>query len=122
VSRLVNFGLGEICDRISILALKLLHAEEKKIDVSHFRNERATLMTKVLARDGGRWIEYFTDLAAVNAALWSAEDALRELRSADLANENAARTAFRIQALNDKRAELITQINSFSGEKTQEKV
>ena len=126
MSRLINFGLGEVCDRLSILALKILHGEQKGADVGHFRNERAALMVKLLTRDGGRWIEFHTDLAAVNAAIWQAEDEIRGRREA-LAHEQdegvvaehhyqAGALGLRIATLNDKRAELVRQINTFVGE------
>lgn len=133
MSRLINFGLGEICDRISILALKILHGEGKSVDVQHFRQERAALMVKVVTRENGRWIEYFTDLAAVNAAIWYAEDMIRGRREAitrcedegELAEHHyqAGALGLQIATLNDKRAQLIQQINAFVGDdKAVEKV
>jgi len=132
MSRLVNFGLGEICDRVSILALKILYGEEKSVDVQHFRQERAALMVKIVTRDGGRWLEWFSDLAAVNAAIWQAEDEIRgrahaishEQDEAVLAEHHyqAGSLGMRIAKLNDKRAALVSQINEFVGEKQAEKV
>jgi hypothetical protein len=133
MSRLVNFGLGEVCDRVSILALKILYGESKSVDVQHFRNERAALMVKVLTRDGGRWIEYYSDLAAVNAAIWQAEEMIRGRREAITHTEDEGELAahhyqagalgLQIATLNDRRAALIQQINGFVGDdKAVEKV
>jgi hypothetical protein len=132
VTRLINFGLGEVCDRLSILALKILYGEEKKLDVAHFKHERVALLPKLIARDNGRWLEHYSDLAAVNAALWHCEDHIRGRREA-IAKEKdegvvaehrhaAGVLGLQIATLNDRRAALIQQINEFVGDKVQEKV
>lgn len=122
MSRLVNFGLGEICDRLSILALKIRHAGDK--DVSHFKNERAALQVKLVTHEPGRWLEHFVELSTVNAMLWYAEDALRAHRDAGPAAEprDVVECAFAIQELNDERAVLIAHINALVGDKAPEKV
>jgi hypothetical protein len=140
--RLVNFGAGEIGDRLSILALKILYGREGNQAVTHFEKERAVLLTKIAARTlGGSWFEYYTELATVNAAIWQNEDKLRQLRkeaaiwdkpdstgltgAEDLKRLTpvALLTAFRSQELNDRRAELIELINKVAGDgETREKL
>jgi hypothetical protein len=124
MTRLVNFGLGEICDRLTILGLKILYGEEKQLDVAHFRNERTTLVIKLLTASTGKWIEAYADLAAVNAALWHAEADLRGYaKNRTTAPPDAVmHCAFCIQAWNDRRAFLVQQINEHVGDKAQEKV
>jgi hypothetical protein len=125
MSRLVNFGLGEVCDRLTILALKILYGEAKGVDISHFQRERAALLPKLLASSAGRWTEYFGDLAAVNSALWQAEDCLRAYKNEGERHSHSAEIiecAFRIQEWNDKRAALIQQINGLVGDAAQEKL
>jgi hypothetical protein len=125
--RLVNFGAGEITDRLTILALKLLHGRAVGKPVDHFARERDVLLAQIRARTlNGRWFEAVLALAAVNASLWQAEDTLRGYRLEP--NENVrsrdpltyyadvGRLAFRIQDLNDQRAELVALINSATGE------
>lgn len=127
--RLVNYGTGEICDRLSILGLKILHTERAGHDVTHFQKERAALIAKLTSRKGsiqgdvwsGLW-----ELAAVNGALWFAEDELRVLRHEPVAQPKrptptitlvrVSEVAIRIQSLNDRRAEVITTINRATGE------
>lgn len=65
--------------------------------------------------------DYAFELAAVNAALWQAEDRIRELRPRleplppyDPVKE-AVQIAFRIADLNDRRATLVTLINTAAG-------
>lgn len=144
MSRLVNPGAGDYADRLTILALKLLFGEQAGKDVTHFRNERNAILPKLLGRDNGKWLEAYTELAAVNAALWHAEDELRGWRerlaptppdSTGLRGPgegykaavaaDVVQLAFRIQALNDQRAALIATINQKAGDarpEEQEKV
>jgi hypothetical protein len=123
MSRLINFGLGEVCDRLSLLALKILYGELQGSDVTRERHERAALLVKLAVRSpNGRWLEIWNDLHAVHAALWLYEADLRSYRAASDAAVRAVRAeeivvcAFRIQDLYDRRASLITQINSLVGD------
>ena len=132
MTRLINFGLGEICDRLSILALKVLYGEQRGKDVAHFKREQAALLPKLLANDRGKWIECYAELAAVNAALWHCEDHMRGRRDAitrekdeAVVNEHryqAGVLGLQIATLNDRRAALVDAINEFVGDKVQEKV
>ena len=132
MSRLVNFGLGEICDRVSILSLKILHGESKSVDTQHFSQERAALMVKLVARESGRWVEHLCDLAAVNAAIWQAEDEIRGRREAITREQDegvlaehhycAGTLGLKIATLNDRRASLVAAINALVGEKAVEKL
>lgn len=130
--KLVNPGPGEQTDRLTILALKILFGVEAGKDVAHFERERAVLLTQVRARASQVDLEAVLALAAVNAALWHAEDDLRALRRGVMLSLSAAldskegialavyqqagEVAFRIQDLNDQRAKLVGEINARSGE------
>lgn len=118
MGKLVNYGAGEISDRLTVLALKILFGTEAGKDVSHFRNEQTVLLTQIHARTlNGVWFDAYTGLAAVNAALWHAEDDLRAMRRSGTPNtDDIAVLAFRIQSLNDQRAALIARINSDAGD------
>lgn len=134
--KLVNYGAGELSDRLTILALKILIGSEAGKDVAHFEQERAVLLTQIRSRTlNGVWFEQVLALGAVNAALWHAEDDLRTWReklrptgpdSTGLRGPGegykaavvieVVDLAFRIQALNDARAELIRTINVHAGD------
>ena len=120
--RLINAGPGEMADRLTILALKILHGAEKGRDTKHFLDERNALVTSLRGREiTGAWLEHLLELAATNAALWYAEDELREYREAGNPKSGAeskvvVEVAFRIQALNDRRAELVQAINQATGD------
>lgn len=123
MSRLTNPGLGDICDRLTILALKILHAVETGREAQHWETERATLLAQVRSRElNGPWFENLLELAAVNANLWQTEDEVRDWRQqtrGTLDEQQAvtiARLAFRTQALNDRRAEMVHAINKAAGD------
>lgn len=122
MSRLVNPGAGDISDRLTILSLKILYATEAGKDASFFKTEKASLLVLIRARTlNAKWFEAYTELSAVNAALWQAEDDLREWRAVEhrgdhLAQGSIADLACQIQAWNDQRAALIDQINKEAGD------
>jgi hypothetical protein len=123
--KLVNCGAGELSDRLTILALKILAGTDAGKDISHFETERLALLSQIRARTlNGKWFAGLLELGAVNAMLWHAEDALRDLRvrfggkelGPDINTAGTVRLAFRIQGLNDRRAELIAEINKDAGD------
>jgi hypothetical protein len=128
--RLVNYGPGEIVDRLTILALKILYGGQASKPVEHFEQERNVLLTQLRGRElNGAWFEQAIALGALNGALWRAEDELRVLRhqSPEVRAQwtgfvgqtwvdEVARLAVRIQVLNDQRAVLIEAINKLTGD------
>ena len=131
MGRLVNFGIGEIVDRLTILSLKLLYGEQAGKDTTHFRNERNVLLTKLHGADQyASWYELGLELHTVNSALWQAEDEMRMLRAVypgldgkrqegvDITEPliRTVRCGFHIQSLNDTRAKLISEINAKVGD------
>lgn len=128
MSKLVNYGLGEVCDRLSILSLKIAHGSEQQKEVSHFEAEQSVLRKELHVRNGagGGWMGLLIDLSVVNARLWQQEDQLREYRKFVARSEqqliDTVVCAFLIQALNDQRASLVKQINETVGDSAQEKL
>lgn len=123
MSKLINPGAGEITDRLMILSLKILFGIEAGKDVSHFHTEEVALLSQIRARTlNGKWFAHVPRLAAVNGMLWHAEDDLREMRKAPggvigvVESGRIATLAFRIQSLNDLRAEIIAGINKDAGD------
>lgn len=127
MSKLVNYGLGEVCDRLSILSLKIAHGSERQKEVSHFEAEQSVLRKELHVRNGagGGWMGLLIDLSVVNARLWQQEDLMRSYRTTQAPYapvDVVATCAFLIQALNDTRAGLIRQINETVGDSAQEKI
>lgn len=122
MSKLVNLGPGEFADRLTVLALKLLHGVDPA-QRDQWRNEQIVLLTRLKATDPARWLEAGLELAAVNAALWTATDQLRELEGqrekstwVNTQLYQAGELAFQILRWNDRRAELVDAINKASGD------
>jgi len=125
--RLINTGLGEFSDRLSILALKILHGDERGSETAHWKTERNALIAKLGARAlNANWVEAYIELAAVNAAIWRGEDELRAYRAQHVevvadprelrALTTAVQIAFNLQMWNDRRHELIEAINKDGGD------
>ena len=122
--RLINFGLGEIIDRLTILALKVSYGESALHPVDHFRREQASLYARAAGstRLSGRVFEAALELSAVNARIWQEEDYLRGRRRQyedcpeDVDLLATVAIAFRIQALNDRRHALLHTINTEVGD------
>src|SRR5204862_3346551 len=106
VSRLLDPRLGEIVDRLTILGLKTLHGRQAGKPVAHFETEMQALVARFAGMGPMLGPLEVTELAAVNGALWQAEDDLRELRANGVEQStlvDAGRLAFRMQQLNDER-------------------
>jgi hypothetical protein len=121
--RFLDPGAGEITDRLTILALKILFGREAGKEVTHFESERTSLLAKIRSKTlNGAWFDRVLDLAAVNAALWHCEDEMREWRKKPvhlLSSDETVQVstlAFRIQSLNDQRANLVREINKDAGD------
>lgn len=120
--RLIDPGPGDILDRLTILALKIVYGKQAGRSVDLWGVEYAALCNRVA---DAAWIARLLELAAVNGALWQAEDEMRRLRqpfetpgiaqSSDRLVQDVASCGARIQTLNDRRAELITLINVNAG-------
>lgn len=120
--KLIDPGIGDVLDRLTILSLKITVGREQGKDVTHFEREQTALLAKVRSRDhSGPWFALTLELATINALLWHAEDDLRALREQTLGTDSVAAAAvlgFRIQALNDQRADRIAKINKEAGDQT----
>lgn len=125
MSRLINPGLGDYLDRLSILALKILDGSAAGKDVEHFERERNAILTKVRAEvDPASYLEWYSELAAVNAALWYATDRLRgNAQLLEVGDPHAlcdwstiAGIGIQILRLNDQRAMLVDKLNKLGGD------
>jgi len=110
---LANPGVGDVLDRLTILARKAVETNGRK----EFQTEFAELCEK--HRDALELVSFVRglDLAALNAAIWQREDKIRDLKAAGAFGTYTAQIAYEIQDLNDRRAALIAEINGTPGEK-----
>lgn len=136
--RLYPLGPGEILDRLTILALKILHGGDAGRETTHWEAEarhleellsaRLDLQRAIRPRDREIASRALT-LGAVNSVIWYVEDELRRWRREGcgpcdgVQAMTVAMLGLRAQALNDRRAALIHEINQLMGaEAPEEKV
>lgn len=122
MTRLMHYGLGEVVDRLTILALKLQHAVG---DTAGFEIERRDLLADWRPHTADTVPEW-KDLAHVNNQLWMAEDKMRGYRERTqlLTTHDLFEVAdlgMHCQRLNDERAQLIASINQSQGDEHDEK-
>lgn len=118
MSRLLNPGLGDYADRLTILELKIADAEKKGRSATHFEIERKAVL-KHLAGMGRDYVlvsELVDQLWHVNAEIWRGTDIVRALAPQwESARETdvyaLAEGAVMLQRLNDRRAELVRLIS-----------
>jgi hypothetical protein len=127
--RVLNPGPGEIIDRLTVVARKIVEGGER---AKHFEEEQEELhaalaQTWEFLNEDSEISIVFKDLfmlAATNAAIWQKEDELRTRRRKGVySDETGAEVlAFRIQELNDQRAKLVSDINAAAGIVREEKL
>lgn len=105
---LIEASIGEVLDKISILAIKL----NKIKDTDKLRNvaKEMTLLTEVVSEEMLQ-DELFTKLCGVNMRLWEVEDEIRERErdgDFDLGFISLARMVYHN---NDERAAIKKEIN-----------
>lgn len=114
MSRLADPGVGDILDRLGILERKILEG-----GMQHHVDEAEKLVAMLEGRvSNAARVKLVLKLAAVNAALWQREEELRGYRrvgGGDGLAEVVCTVAFRIQELNDARAEVIRELNLAGG-------
>lgn len=104
--------LGEVVDRLTILALKLEHAPDgdARRRVAELREALAAAWS---AADLPPWdsLPEHAELAEVNAALWATEEALRDHEMRGDFGPAFVRHARNVYHLNDRRAALKADID-----------
>lgn len=118
MSRLLQPGLGDYLDRLSILELKIADGLSRGRDVAHFEVERAEILTKVTPSPSTA-VRMCDRLASINRAIWEATDYLLAARVAwpHVAEPDVyliADHAMRVLQLNEDRAELVRILNGTS--------
>lgn len=113
----------ESMSKIDIQPFMLEHeAIQQRLELDWFPKLSVKQVTE------GVYDKLLEELRAVNEQLWNLEDQARTLRSApnrifsDEVSRRAAQCLFEITRLNDKRADLVKQVNALWGIAVQEKV
>ena len=110
-------SLGELIDKISILAIK-----EKKIKDEKKNNlirEELTLLRKTLneVANNNSINNYLNQLIDVNSTLWKIEDEIRDCEKNKKFDQKFIELARSVYITNDRRAEIKLEINNKFGSK-----
>jgi len=104
----VEVSIGEVLDKISILAIKLNKIEDKD-KLRNIQKEFEKLTSQVTS---GMYMDrVYLELCKVNQKLWNVEDKLRDHERFNNFNEDFINLARSVYKLNDKRAEIKKEIN-----------
>lgn len=118
MGRLIDPGIGELVDRLTILRLKLLHAPQD-VATSHFQSEEAQIQMRLDALGHPASDDVLVaqvQLLQQNAQLWRLEDRMAEyVAHPDNDDRAVAMTAIAIWRANRRRNALIQQINTLAG-------
>ena len=121
MGRLLNPGLGELADRLTILELKLGHAPPG-VAVEHFREEHAQVQMRIdnplkYVRERLRIVAAIRNLKAQNAVLWELEDRMAasapDIHAQDY--REVAILGVDIWKANRARNRIIAEINALAG-------
>jgi hypothetical protein len=120
----VPVSVGELLDKLTILAIKLERIDDPDKRVNIEREHRS--LEAVVAAEGLRSVAGVPDLErelrGVNDALWEIEDRIREHERQQRFDADFVALARAVYRTNDRRAELKRSINTLSGsELTEEK-
>jgi hypothetical protein len=104
----VEVSIGEVLDKISILAIKLNKIEDKD-KLRNIQKEFEKLTSQVTS--GMYMDKIYLELCKVNQKLWNVEDKLRDHERLNNFNEDFINLARSVYKLNDKRSEIKKEIN-----------
>ncbi|MBN9672106.1 hypothetical protein [Roseibium aggregatum] len=108
---LIEIGPGELCDRLSILALKVKHSRPgQQADLFDTALNRLRSLRDELAFCPST-IDLETELADVNRQLWDIEDALHDAEERRLFGPDYIDLARKVQKLNNRRCSLKAAID-----------
>lgn len=136
--RMLRPSPGECADRQSILLLKCKYGALKHVDVKPFSDENNEIQSylqknffyQLNEEKGAKFDELLKKLQEVNHSLWKIEDEVRIYVRKDDAREaidgdqqeRLSEIALTIPRLNDKRSDLVQEINAIFGLAGREKV
>lgn len=105
---IVEISVGELLDKISILAIKLskIQDTDKLRNISKEMRVLTTATPKGILED-----PLYQELCGINMQLWDIEDEIRELERNKDFNSDFIRLARAVYFTNDKRADVKKQIN-----------
>ena len=118
---LVEVSVGELLDKISILEIK--QDKIKDPEKLKFIKEEHSILNDQLnknVKSDGKLNNLFSSLKVINAKLWNIEDEKRQCEKDQNFKEKFIKLSRDIHFLNDDRAKIKLEINSYTGSKIRE--
>jgi len=118
---LVEVSVGELLDKISILEIK--KEKIKDPEKLQFINDEHTILKGQLSQNmksDNKLNELFQSLKEINAKLWIIEDDKRMCEKNSDFSENFIKLSRDVHFLNDNRAKIKLEINTYTGSKIKE--
>ena len=120
----VPVSVGELLDKLTILAIKLERIDDpaKRLNIARERDALEAVVAAQRLRGADGVAELEQELRGVNEQLWDIEDQIREHERQQRFDDGFIALARAVYRTNDRRAELKRRINALSGsELTEEK-
>ena len=120
----VPVSVGELLDKLTILAIKLERIDDpaKRLNIARERDALEAVVAAQRLRGADGVAELELELRGVNEQLWDIEDQIREHERQQRFDDGFIALARGVYRTNDRRAELKRRINALSGsELTEEK-
>ena len=120
----VPVSVGELLDKLTILAIKLERIDDpaKRLNIARERDALEAVVTAQRLRGADGVAELELELRGVNEQLWDIEDQIREHERQQRFDDGFIALARAVYRTNDRRADLKRRINALSGsELTEEK-
>jgi len=114
--------VGELCDKITILAIKLDRIKDST-KLAALRREKAALereLEKIPRAQETQFVATMEQLREINGKLWDVEDAIRDKEAAKSFDADFIALARSVYRLNDQRSVLKNRLNELSGSLFQE--
>lgn len=112
MSPLLDPGLGDLLDRLTILLLKIKYGQRLKRPVEHFEVEYKAVRDRIGTFNGHYREESRDRLLELNEGIWLATDQFRQATT----NAQKAALGMKMVDLNDRRASLIRVLNQAGGD------
>ncbi len=118
----IPVSVGELCDKITILAIKLDRIKDST-KLAALRREKAALereLEKIPRAQETQFVATMEQLREINGKLWDVEDAIRDKEAAKSFDADFIALARSVYRLNDQRSVLKNRLNELSGSLFQE--
>jgi len=113
----VPVSVGELLDKLTILAIKLERIEDpaKRLNIARERDALEAVVAAQGVRDADGVAALEHELRGVNEQLWQIEDQIREHERQQRFDDAFIALARAVYRTNDRRADLKRQINALAG-------